>query len=65
VALAAPAGPFAASGPLRAALAALASVAGGPARIEGAPPGALAIEAGGRRIVLDAADAAPRLEGCP
>ena len=64
VTLAAAAGPLGAEGrPVGEAVAALAALAGREARIEGAPPGPLRIEAGDRAIVLDAADAPPKLEG--
>ena len=66
VALAAAAGPLGAEGrPMGEAVDALAAFAGQEAQIEGTPPGPLRIKAGGRAVVLDAADAAPRLEGFP
>jgi hypothetical protein len=66
VTLAAAAGPLGAEGrPVGVAVAALATLAGREARIDGTPPGPLRIEAGGRALVLDAADAAPRWEDAP
>ncbi|WP_044006907.1 hypothetical protein [Jannaschia sp. CCS1] len=64
VTLAAAAGPLGAEGrPIGRTIDALAALAGQKARITGTPPGPLRIEASGDVISLDAADAAPKLEG--